>query len=51
MDTNQVGSINFDANNLYLEDESEHELDDKQQENEVKPWHKIYIFWIIWTNI
>jgi phosphatidylserine/phosphatidylglycerophosphate/cardiolipin synthase-like enzyme len=35
MDTNQVGSINFDANALYLEEESEHELDDKQQDNEV----------------
>ncbi|RNA43420.1 hypothetical protein BpHYR1_039715 [Brachionus plicatilis] len=32
---NQVGSINFDANALYLEEESEHE-DDKQQENEIK---------------
>jgi hypothetical protein len=31
---NQVGSINFDANALYLEEESEHE-DDKQQDNEV----------------
>jgi hypothetical protein len=35
MDTNQVGSIIFDANALYLEEESEHELDDKQQDNEV----------------
>jgi hypothetical protein len=35
MDTNQVGSINFDANALYLEEDSEHE-DDKQQDNEVK---------------
>lgn len=34
MDTNQVGSINFDANALYLEEDSEHE-DDKQQDNEV----------------
>lgn len=41
MDTNQVGSINFDANNLYLEEESEHELDDKQQDNEVYIWKKI----------
>ena len=40
MDTNQVGSINFDANNLYLEEESEHELDDKQQDNEVFIWRK-----------
>ncbi|CAF0943496.1 unnamed protein product [Brachionus calyciflorus] len=32
---NQVGSINFDANALYLEEESEHE-DDKQQDNEIK---------------
>jgi hypothetical protein len=32
---NQVGSINFDAHPMYLEeDDSEHE-DDKQQENEV----------------
>ena len=31
---NKVGSINFDANALYLEEESEHE-DDKQQDNEV----------------
>ena len=34
MDNNQVGSINFDANALYLEEDSEHE-DDKQQDNEV----------------
>ncbi len=33
---NQVGSINFDANHLYLEeDESEGEYDDKRQDNEV----------------
>lgn len=31
---NQIGSINFDANSLYLEEDSEHE-DEKQQENEV----------------
>ena len=33
---NQVGSINFDAHQMYLDDEedSEHE-DDKQQDNEV----------------
>lgn len=35
MDTNQVGSINFDANALYLEEDSEHE-DDKQQDNELQ---------------
>ena len=35
MDTNQVGSINFDANALYLEEDSDHEQDDKQQDNEV----------------
>jgi phosphatidylserine/phosphatidylglycerophosphate/cardiolipin synthase-like enzyme len=35
MEQNPVGSINFDANALYLEEESENELDDKQQENEV----------------
>ncbi len=35
MESNQVGSINFDANALYLEEESENELDDKQQDNEV----------------
>jgi hypothetical protein len=32
---NQVGSINFDAQAIYIDDESEHE-DDKQQDNEVK---------------
>ena len=35
MESNPVGSINFDANALYLEEESENEQDDKQQDNEV----------------
>ena len=33
---NQVGSINFDANALYLEEDDEHDYDDKQQDNEIK---------------
>ena len=35
MESNPVGSINFDANELYLDEESENEQDDKQQDNEV----------------
>jgi len=43
MEQNPVGSINFDANALYLEEESENELDDKQQDNEVSDIFNIKI--------
>lgn len=42
---NQVGSINFDANALYLEEESEHE-DEKQQDNEVKRLNYLFNFFV-----
>jgi len=44
MEQNPVGSINFDANALYLEEESENELDDKQQDNEVSDIFNIKFF-------